>query len=34
MLGVAEDVFAVEIWDGNSTPATVWRVPRSAADSG
>ncbi|MEU4776612.1 hypothetical protein [Micromonospora sp. NPDC023633] len=26
-LGVAEDVFAADVWDGKSFSATVWRIP-------
>jgi hypothetical protein len=33
MLGLAADAFAIEIGDGNSVPATVWRIPPSATDS-
>ncbi|MGC4880891.1 hypothetical protein ACLQ26_32030 [Micromonospora sp. DT43] len=27
MLGVAEDMFAADIWDGKESSATVWRIP-------
>ncbi|MFI6257436.1 hypothetical protein ACIBCL_15230 [Micromonospora zamorensis] len=32
-LGVAEDVFAADVWDGKSFSATVWRIPPSAPDA-
>jgi hypothetical protein len=34
MLGVAENVFAVLIWDGTSAPTTVWRIPEAEGHSG